>query len=140
MNYNQVINMVLSLLREYRYGNYTFDEIKQELGVCVNIVLAKAQLFDVSFDSDFMEFNRDLTNMEATIISYGLLMQWLSPSVYNSEVLESQLTSKEFTTFSNANRINSAISLYKLASNEFYYLITIYDDKYQRALWEEEDK
>ena len=54
-------------------------------------------------------------------------MLWLSPFINNREVLQTQLTSKEVTTFSNANRIQQGIQLYKLAKTEFYQLLINYD-------------
>ena len=54
-------------------------------------------------------------------------MMWLSPFINNREVLQTQLTSKEVTTFSNANRIQQGIQLYKLAKTEFYQLVIDYN-------------
>ena len=54
-------------------------------------------------------------------------MMWLSPFINNREVLQTQLTSKEVTTFSNANRIQQGIQLYKMAKTEFYQIVISYD-------------
>ena len=60
-------------------------------------------------------------------------MMWLSPFINNSEVLSTQLASKEVTQFSNANRIQQGIALYKLAKSEFYQLVIDYDSLQQKA-------
>jgi spore germination protein YaaH len=65
-------------------------------------------------------------------------MQWLYPKVHNTEVLEAQLTNKEFTAFSNANRINSMIQLQRNAQEEFYYLVSNYDFMKQKKEWQED--
>ena len=127
MEFEDVIDMMLTLLDDYQIAEITDEELQLEVGIKVNIVIAKAQLENLEFDKDFSEFNRELTVMEATILSYGLLMLWLSPFINNREVLQTQLTSKEVTTFSNANRIQQGIQLYKLAKTEFYQLVIDYN-------------
>ena len=127
MEFEDVVDMMLTLLDDYQIAEITDEELQLEVGIKVNIVIAKAQLENLEFDKDFSEFNRELTVMEATILSYGLLMLWLSPFINNREVLQTQLTSKEVTSFSNANRIQQGIQLYKLAKTEFYQLVIDYN-------------
>ena len=127
MEFEDVVDMMLTLLDDYQIAEITDEEIQLEVGIKVNIIIAKAQLENLEFDKDFSEFNRELTVMEATILSYGLLMLWLSPFINNREVLQTQLTSKEVVTFSNANRIQQGIQLYKLAKTEFYQLVIDYN-------------
>ena len=127
MEFEDVVDMMLTLLDDYQIAEITDEELQLEVGIKVNIINAKAQLENLEFDKDFSEFNRELTVMEATILSYGLLMLWLSPFINNREVLQTQLTSKEVVTFSNANRIQQGIQLYKLAKTEFYQLVIDYN-------------
>lgn len=127
MNFENVIDMMLSLMTDYNIVDVSDEQLMLEVGIKTNMVIARAQMSDLLFDVDFNEFNRDLSVMEATIIAYGLLMLWLSPYLNNSEVLSTQLSSKEVTQFSNANRIQQGIALYKLAKTEFYQLVIDYD-------------
>ena len=127
MEFEDVIDMMLTLLDDYQIAEITDEELKLEVGIKVNMVIARAQILDLSFDTDFGELSRELSVLEATILSYGLLMMWLSPFINNREVLQTQLTSKEVTTFSNANRIQQGIQLYKLAKTEFYQLVIDYN-------------
>ena len=127
MGFEDVIDMMLTLLDDYQIADISDEELQLEVGIKVNMIIARAQLPDLVFDTDFNEFNRDLSVLEASILSYGLLMMWLSPFINNREVLQTQLTSKEVTTFSNANRIQQGIQLYKLAKTEFYQLLINYD-------------
>lgn len=138
MGFEDVLEMMLSMLNDYDITGYTDNDLYLEVGVRVNIVLAKAMLDDIEFDAEFSEFSRDLTLYEANILAHGLLMQWLYPKVHNTEVLEAQLTNKEFTAFSNANRINSMIQLQRNAQEEFYYLISNYDFMKQKKEWQED--
>lgn len=138
MGFENVLEMMLSMLNDYDITDYTDKDLYLEVGVRVNIVLAKAMLDDIEFDTEFSEFSRDLTLYEANILAHGLLMQWLYPKVHNTEVLEAQLTNKEFTAFSNANRINSMIQLQRNAQEEFYYLVSNYDFMKQKKEWQED--
>ena len=119
--------MMLTLLDDYQIADITDEELELETSVKVNMVLPRTGFEDLTFNIDSQEFSRPLTGLEANIISYGLLMLWLSPFINNREVLQTQLTSKEVTTFSNANRIQQGIQLYKLAKTEFYQLLINYD-------------
>jgi hypothetical protein len=138
MGFEDVLEMMLSMLNDYDITGYTDNDLYLEVGIRVNIVLAKAMLDDIEFDTEFSEFSRDLTLYEANILAHGLLMQWLYPKVHNTEVLEAQLTNKEFTAFSNANRINSMIQLQRNAQEEFYYLVSNYDFMKQKKEWQED--
>ena len=127
MGFAEVIDMMLTLLDDYQIVGITDEELELETSVKVNMVLPRTGFEDLTFNIDSWEFSRPLTGLEANIISYGLLMLWLSPFINNREVLQTQLTSKEVTTFSNANRIQQGIQLYKLAKTEFYQLLINYD-------------
>ena len=138
MGFENVLEMMLSMLNDYDITGYTEEDLYLEVGIRVNIVLAKAMIEDLLFDSEFLEFSRDLTLYEANILAHGLIMQWLYPKVHNTEVLEAQLTNKEFTAFSNANRINAMIQLQRNAQEEFYYLVSNYDFMKQKKEWQED--
>lgn len=127
MKFEDVIDMMLTLLDDYQIANVTDEELKLETSIKVNMVISRTSFEELTFDIETEEFSRDLTALEATILSYGLLMMWLSPFINNREVLQTQLTSKEVTSFSNANRIQQGIQLYKLAKTEFYQLLINYD-------------
>ena len=127
MQFEDVIDMMLTLLDDYQIANITDEELKLETSIKVNMVISRTSFEELTFDMETEEFSRDLTVLEATILSYGLLMMWLSPFINNREVLQTQLTSKEVTSFSNANRIQQGIQLYKLAKTEFYQLLINYD-------------
>ena len=127
MGFEDVIDMMLTLLDDYQIADISDEELQLEVGIKVNMIISRAQIPDLIFDTDFNQFNRDLSVLEASILSYGLLMMWLSPFINNREVLQTQLTSKEVTTFSNANRIQQGIQLYKMAKTEFYQLVISYD-------------
>lgn len=132
MGLEDVINMMLSLITDYGFNGLSDVDLVEDCKIRVNMVLVRAGIDHITFDIDSEEFDDELTVMEATIIAYGLIMMWLSPTINNSEVLSTQLSSKEVTQFSNANRIQQGIALYKLAKTEFYQLVIDYDAKQTR--------
>ena len=138
MEFEDVIDMMLTLLDDYQIADMTDEDLQLEVGIKVNMVIARAQLPDLLFDTDFNQFSRDISVLEATILSYGLLMMWLAPFYHNREVLQTQLTSKEVVTFSNANRIQQGIQLYKLAKTEFYQLVIDYNTLQVKAQIQEQ--
>ena len=127
MKFEDVIDMMLVLINDYQVANISDEELLMEVSIKVNMLIPRTQFEDLTFDTELCVFNRDLTVLEATILSYGLLMMWLSPFINNREVLQTQLTSKELTSFSNANRIQQGIQLQKLAKTEFYQLLIDYN-------------
>jgi hypothetical protein len=132
VGFEDVINMMLSLITDYGFNGLSDVDLVEDCKIRVNMVLVRAGIDHITFDIDSEEFDDELTVMEATIIAYGLIMMWLSPTINNSEVLSTQLSSKEVTQFSNANRIQQGIALYKLAKTEFYQLVIDYDAKQTR--------
>ena len=127
MKFEDVIDMMLVLINDYQVANISDEELLMEVSIKVNMLIPRTQFEDLTFDTELCVFNRDLTVLEATILSYGLLMMWLSPFINNREVLQTQLTSKEVTSFSNANRIQQGNQLQKLAKTEFYQLLIDYN-------------
>lgn len=125
-DFDTVVSMFLSSITEFGFIDYTEEDLKEELGLKIKIVMAKARVLkDLEFAGNV--FSRKLTNQEATLIANGLVLEWISPKVYNVELFKSQLSSKDFTTFSNANRLNSLIELRNNAQIEFNSLLVDYD-------------
>lgn len=127
MGFGEVIDMILTLLEDYQIANIEDEELELEIAIKVNMILPRTDFEDLTFSMPDWSFSRPLTGLEVNIIAYGALMLWLSPFVNNREVLQTQLTSKEVTAFSNSNRIQQGIQLMKLAKTEFYQLLGRYD-------------
>ena len=86
--FQDVIDMFLNLISEVKYLEYDLDELKVELGIKSKMVLAEARVIKkVKFDSKEQEFTRELTEMEALILAHGLVVNWVSPKIYNYELI-----------------------------------------------------
>lgn len=84
---------------------------------------------DLSDRDDLMtKFNLALDDLEQEILSTLMVVEYLSPKILKSDLLESQLGSKDFRTFSPANQLKEIRELrdsYKQEANslmvEYYY-------------------
>lgn len=126
--FEDVVDLFLTLVSDINFLDYSEEELYEELGLKTKIVIAKANVFkNLSYNKNKMDFNRKVDDREATIISHGLVVEWLTPKVFNFELLETQLGSKDFTMFSNANKLSEMRALLNASKQEFYGLISDYD-------------
>lgn len=126
--FEDVVNMFLSSISEVQFLNFNEEELFDELGIKVKMVIAKARVFEnLSYNQNKGDFNRKITDVEATILAHGLIIEWLSPRIYNFELLESQMSSKDFSMFSNANRLSEMRALRLDSQIEFNQLIRDFD-------------
>ena len=126
--FEDVIDMFLNLLSEAKYIEYDIDELKLELGIKVRMVLARTRVIKkVQFDKETQEFTRELNDTEALILAHGMMTYWLSPKIYNYELLETQLASKDVTTFSNSGLLSEMRALKNDSEIEYNNLVTDYD-------------
>ena len=126
--FEDVIDMFLNLLSEAKYIEYDIDELKLELGIKVRMVLARTRVIKkVQFDKETQEFTRELNDTEALILAHGMMIYWLSPKIYNYAFLETQLASKDVTTFSNSGLLSEMRALKNDSEIEYNNLVTDYD-------------
>ena len=69
MKFEDVIDMMLTLLDDYQIANITDEELKLETSIKVNMVISRTSFEELTFDMETEEFSRDLTVLEATILS-----------------------------------------------------------------------
>ena len=92
------------------------------------MVLARTRVIKkVQFDKETQEFTRELNDTEALILAHGMMIYWLSPKIYNYEFLETQLASKDVTTFSNSGLLSEMRALKNDSEIEYNNLVTDYD-------------
>lgn len=139
--FQDVIDMFLNLISEVKYLEYDLEELKVELGIKSKMVLAEARVIKkVKFNSQEQEFTRGLTDMEALILAHGLVVNWVSPKIYNYELLETQIASKDFTIFSNSGLLGELRALLEKSESKFYGLVLDYDYDVTYLATDEDDE
>lgn len=132
--YAEIYDLFLSkisdfdLLEEY---NVSPDNAEDELKGYLKSALPKftycsKDLFDR--DDTLAQFNFTLSPMEQEIISIWMLAEYLSPKIFKTELLETNLGSKDFKLYSPANQIKevrelkeSIVKEVNLLMIEYYY-------------------
>lgn len=125
MNIENVLSMFLRIITEYDYLDFTEEELTEDFSEIVSMAIVELQLQGLLLDIDSEEFvsNRSIEY----IVAHASVLIWLEPKVNSAEMLAAQLTSTDFTQFSNANRLNACIKLYNQCEARLNNLILDYD-------------
>ncbi len=125
MNIENVLSMFLRIVTEYDYLDFTEEELVTDFEEIMSMAIVELQLQGLLLDVDSEEFvsNRSIEY----IVAHASVLIWLEPKVNSAEMLAAQLTSTDFTQFSNANRLNACIKLYNQCEARLNNLILDYD-------------
>jgi hypothetical protein len=130
MNEESIRNMFLRIVTEYDYLDYSEDEIIEEFADMLSMAVIELQmqgmLLDIEYDAT-SGFSDEPSPREGYILAYASVLIWLTPKVNSAEMLAAQLTSTDFTQFSNANRLQACIKLYAQCEAKLNNLIMDYD-------------
>lgn len=81
-------------------------------------------------DDDTQEFKVDIPQEDldeiADIVSEGMLVQWLKPYVYQQELLENTLNTRDFSTYSPAELLMRVGNTYAKAQKDYTQMIREY--------------
>jgi len=112
--FDKVYRLFLSKVKDFTFVLYTDEELKDSLNDY--LILAVGEFSSCKKDlEDVTEtaFNADLTNTELDILSDYMIVSYLKPKIINVNLLERELTDREFRAYSQANHIKEMISLYR---------------------------
>lgn len=125
MNMENVLSMFLRIVTEYDYLDFTEEELVADFEEIMSMAIVELQLQGLLLDIDSEEFvsNRSIEY----IVAHASVLIWLEPKVNSAEMLAAQLTSTDFTQFSNANRLQACIKLYNQCEAKLNNLILDYD-------------
>ena len=125
MNMENVLSMFLRIVTEYDYLDFTEEELIADFEEIMSMAIVELQLQGLLLDIDNEEFvsNRSIEY----IVAHASVLVWLEPKVNSAEMLAAQLTSTDFTQFSNANRLQACIKLYNQCESRLNNLILDYD-------------
>lgn len=126
--FQEIYDNLKAKIIDYSFIDLTIEQENELLGYKLKSALSKFVTKDNIFmDMGSKSFNRNLEDLEIEIITYGLLCEWLSPKIYNIEILEQRLSSNEFKQYSQANHLGELINLKKEADNNFHYWMRRFD-------------
>ena len=125
MNKENVLSMFLRIVTEYDYLDFTEEELTADFEEIMSMAIVELQMQGLLLDIDSEEFvsNRSIEY----IVAHASVLIWLEPKVNSAEMLAAQLTSTDFTQFSNANRLQACIKLYNQCEARLNNLILDYD-------------
>lgn len=79
---------------------------------------------DLGRNDEYEKFDNALDSTTQAILAYGMVKEWLSPYLYNQDLMETHLSTKEYTAYSDAMRINAMRLLMGEANKEMKNLAT----------------
>lgn len=128
--YSDIINMFIFKTKTYQLMALSLED-KEEI---VNSYLksACAKFYKKSThdllnrDDDLQTFEEDLYLDEIDILSEIMIVEWLSPQIYNDELLENRLNTKDFTEYSPAKLIEQIRNVYNESRKKVKYMMIQY--------------
>ena len=125
--FQEVYNYFLSKITTYEFGELTQEELDLELEQSLKSTIAKCVVLEkIELDTTLKEFSRDLSNLEMDIISYGMVVEYLTPKIYSIELLKQSLNSSDYTMYSQANHLAQLLNTKKDATYQFHYWMNRY--------------
>ena len=126
--YSDVYDCFLSLISDCSFLAFDDEELEAELEVKLKMALGKLHaLKPLEMDTETGCFSRPITDQEKSILAQAMLVEWLSQKVFNVKHMRNQMSSKDFTIFSNANFLKEMIALQQYADKELHYQLTQYN-------------
>ncbi len=107
--YSTVYNLALSKMREYSFLDMYDDDIYNSLSPFLQSAESDFSRICVEDLSDVTEegYNADLSQESVEILALGVVCYWSSAYVADADKLRNVLGTKDYTTFSPANLLNS---------------------------------
>lgn len=125
--FEDVISVFLSKITDYSILELDEEDLNEEF----RMILFKAfsrfvTIKKCKLDKYLGEFTRELTDLEINIISSFMVSEWLTPKIYSITLLKPSLSSKEFTTYSQANHLKELIEIKTKIDKESHYWMNRY--------------
>lgn len=135
VEYDVFGNAFLSKISEYDFLSL-FDDIRTEMidGFMKRAIanFKKNCLYDLTTtaDDEFRCFDIEIDPVDVDeivdIIADGMVVQWMQPFVYKQELLQNQINTRDFTTYSPAELLLRIGNAYKQARKDFVQAIREY--------------
>ena len=130
--FEDVYEFFLSKIKSYDLAELTEDEIKEELDSLIKLALPKCTVFkgkvklDLDNESFVVKGKDSLSLEEMEILSLAMLLQYISPLIARDENLKQTLSSKDFSSTSQANHLEKLLILKKSIDADLNYAMNSY--------------
>ena len=126
--FSDVINTFILKVKAYKLMALLGDDREEIVLAYLNGARAK---FYKKCKSDLLTLNEegfeaDLVLDEVDILAELMIVEWLTPQIYDDELLESRLNTKDFTEYSPAKLIEQIHAVYKESKKRAKYMINQY--------------
>lgn len=128
---DEIFEVFTSKLSDYRYLEYTDDELKGEFGRLLRNAMSRFYTCDklTSYNKDLKEFGEELSYDEIDILSELMVLFWMAREVSNIERFKDRLSSKDFQNHSKANLLDKVLNSKKDKSNEVDKIMAEYGNR-----------
>lgn len=126
--FEEIYDLFLSQITDYNLVKLEDDELDEELAKLLQKAIfdfRKAKNLKADFDDE--TFNRELSNLEKSIIINFMVYEWIKPQVFNIEVLRQRLSQTDFKIYSQANHLMELRALKEEVELDCEYLCKQYD-------------
>jgi hypothetical protein len=128
--YTVIIDNFAKMIDEFHFTALTQEDRDTWVIALMNTACAKfsdscRQDLDKRNEED-TAFEADLTKDEIDIICNYMMVEWLKPYLYSSELLRERLSTKDYNEYSPANLIDKITSLFEFTSKRARLLAVNY--------------
>ncbi len=127
--YEVIFNKFLSKISDYEYINLSENELYDELEDFLKSSIPKfttARKLLSNRDETLKQFNSDLDDYVVETLVTLMMVEYLSPKIYESSLLKQSLSSKDYAMYSQANHIKQITDLRDKKKQEAKRMVTEY--------------
>lgn len=131
-SYNLVYKLFLSQINEYKFLQYTDEELASVLLDYLEVAISEFEncKVDLSLKDDVAgTFTNDLSGKESLILAKLMVVAFFKPKVLTAENYQQVMTDSEFKIYSQANQLDKVLSTYKEIRKEAQRDMTAYSFK-----------
>lgn len=134
ISYDAITKAFLSKITEFEFLKIPEEDrtitvdgyMKRAVTAFKNICQYDLTAYDDTLREFTGNFNETDVDELLDIISEGMLIQWLKPYAYNQELLENNLNTADFTTYSSAELLMRVGNAYAKAQKDYTQMIREY--------------
>ena len=127
--FSEIYSRMLGKISDYSFINLTIEELEDSLEpfLLTSCVKFKKCLTDLK-DRDMVtkQFKIELTDEEEEILASLMIVEYLSPKIITSDLLQQSLSSKDYKIYSQANHIKEIKEIRKMYKEEANSLMMSY--------------